>query len=83
MVDIIFEQPNIPYYWLLENFAMVYDRPKKEDLVRYYGDYLKDEFWNQAAFRKILLKSMLKTLLVLKLKPFRIQFADHERTTNC
>jgi uncharacterized protein YktB (UPF0637 family) len=22
-----------------------------------------------------------KTLLVLKLKPFRIQFADHERTT--
>jgi hypothetical protein len=43
MVDIIFST-NIPYLItskILQWF--IYDRPK-EDLVRYYGDYLKDEF---------------------------------------
>ncbi len=41
MVDVIFEQPNIPYLItrkLLKWF--IYDNPK-EELVRYYGDYFK------------------------------------------
>jgi hypothetical protein len=47
------------------------------------GTILKDELEIKPLLEKILPKSLLKTLLVLKLKPFRIQFADHERTTNC
>lgn len=41
MIDIIFEQPNIPY--LITRKIMkwfIYDNPK-EELVRYYGDYFK------------------------------------------
>lgn len=41
MIDIIFEQPNIPYLItrkILEWF--IYDTPK-EELVHYYGDYFK------------------------------------------
>ena len=41
MIDIIFEQPNIQYHItrkILQWF--IYDNPK-EDLVKYYGDYLK------------------------------------------
>lgn len=43
MIDIIFEQPNIPYHItrkILQWF--IYDNPK-EDLVKYYGDYLKQQ----------------------------------------
>jgi uncharacterized protein (DUF1800 family) len=41
MVDIIFEQPNIPYLITRKILKwFIYDNPK-EDLVHYYGDYFK------------------------------------------
>ncbi len=43
MIDIIFEQPNITYHItrkILQWF--IYDNPK-EDLVKYYGDYFKQQ----------------------------------------
>lgn len=41
MIDIIFEQPNIPYLVTRKILKwFIYDNPK-EELVRYYGDYLK------------------------------------------
>jgi hypothetical protein len=44
-----------------------FDRPK-EDLVRYYGDYFKDEFWNQAAFRKNFTEEFAKNTAGSKIK---------------
>lgn len=41
MVDVIFEQPNIPYLITLKILKwFIYDNPK-EELVRYYGNYFK------------------------------------------
>jgi len=41
MIDIIFEQPNIPYLITRKILKwFIYDNPK-EELVRYYGDYFK------------------------------------------
>jgi uncharacterized protein (DUF1800 family) len=41
MVDIIFEQPNIPYFITRKILKwFIYDNPK-EELVRYFGDYFK------------------------------------------
>ncbi|MES2574669.1 MAG: DUF1800 domain-containing protein [Bacteroidota bacterium] len=41
MIDIIFEQPNIPYFLTQKILKwFIYDNPK-EELVRYYGDYFK------------------------------------------
>ena len=41
MIDIIFEQPNIPYLITRKILKwFIYDNPKDE-LVRYYGDYFK------------------------------------------
>ena len=41
MVDVIFEQPNIPYLITRKILKwFIYDNPK-EELVRYYGDYFK------------------------------------------
>ena len=41
MVDVIFEQPNIPYLITRKILKwFIYDTPK-EELVHYYGDYLK------------------------------------------
>ena len=41
MIDIIFEQPNIPYLITRKILKwFIYDTPK-EELVRYYGDYFK------------------------------------------
>ncbi len=41
MIDIIFEQPNIPYLITRKILNwFIYDNPK-EELVRYYGDYFK------------------------------------------
>lgn len=41
MIDIIFEQPNIPYLITRKILKwFIYDNPR-EELVRYYGDYLK------------------------------------------
>ncbi|PJJ10128.1 uncharacterized protein DUF1800 [Flavobacterium sp. 1] len=41
MIDIIFEQPNIPYLVTRKILKwFIYDNPK-EELVRYYGDYLR------------------------------------------
>jgi uncharacterized protein (DUF1800 family) len=41
MIDIIFEQPNIPYLVTRKILKwFIYDNPK-EELVKYYGDYFK------------------------------------------
>jgi uncharacterized protein (DUF1800 family) len=41
MIDIIFEQPNIPYLITRKILKwFIYDNPK-EELVKYYGDYFK------------------------------------------
>ncbi|HEY6142297.1 MAG TPA: DUF1800 domain-containing protein, partial [Flavobacterium sp.] len=41
MIDVIFEQPNIPYLITRKILKwFIYDNPK-EELVRYYGDYFK------------------------------------------
>jgi uncharacterized protein (DUF1800 family) len=43
MIDLIFEQPNIPYFLTRKILKwFVYDSPK-EDLVKYYGDYFKKQ----------------------------------------
>nr|WP_315200476.1 DUF1800 domain-containing protein [uncultured Flavobacterium sp.] len=78
MIDIIFEQPNIPYLVTRKILKwFIYDNPK-EELVRYYGDYLKkknfeikplltkifmDEFAKKNAGSKI--KSPLEYILQL------------------
>ena len=41
MIDIIFEQPNIPYFITRKILKwFIYDNPK-EELVKYYGDYFR------------------------------------------
>lgn len=41
MVDVICEQPNIPYLIIRKLLKwFIYDNPK-EELVHYYGDYIK------------------------------------------
>ncbi len=43
MIDIIFEQPNIPYHLTRKILKwFIYDNPN-EDLVKYYGDYFKKQ----------------------------------------
>jgi uncharacterized protein (DUF1800 family) len=43
MIDIIFEQPNIPYLITRKILKwFIYDNPN-EDLVKYYGDYFKQQ----------------------------------------
>ncbi|MFV8362048.1 DUF1800 domain-containing protein [Flavobacterium sp. ZT3P35] len=69
MVDIIFDQPNIPYLItrkILQWF--IYDRPT-EDLVRYYGDYFKKmNFEIKPLLEKIFTEEFAKNTAGSKIK---------------
>ncbi|WP_281636777.1 DUF1800 domain-containing protein [Flavobacterium marginilacus] len=69
MIDIIFEQPNIPY--LITRKIMqwfIYDNPK-EELVHYYGDYLrKKDFEIKPLLTKIFIEEFAKNNAGSKIK---------------
>jgi len=69
LIDIIFEQPNIPYFItkkLLQWF--IYDTPE-ESLVQYYGDYFKkNNFEIQPLLTKIFTEEFTKNNLGSKIK---------------
>ncbi len=69
MVDIIFEQPNIPYLITRKILKwFVYDNPK-EELVRYYGDYFKKKnFEIQPLLTKIFTEEFTKDNAGSKIK---------------
>lgn len=69
MVDIIFEQPNIPYLITREILQwFIYDSPK-EDLVRYYGDYFqKMNFEIKPLLEKIFTEEFAKNTAGSKIK---------------
>ena len=67
LIDIIFEQPNIPFLITRKILKwLIYDNPS-EELVTYYGNYFKKvNFEIQPLLTKILLKNILKKMLVPK-----------------
>lgn len=69
MVDIIFEQPNIPYLITRKILKwFIYDNPK-EELVRYYGDYFKKmNFEIQPLLTKIFTEEFAKNNAGSKIK---------------
>ncbi|HWS59978.1 MAG TPA: DUF1800 domain-containing protein [Flavobacterium sp.] len=69
MIDIIFEQPNIPYLITRKILKwFIYDNPK-EDLVRYYGDYFKKmNFEIQPLLTKIFTEEFTKNNSGSKIK---------------
>jgi uncharacterized protein (DUF1800 family) len=69
MVDIIFEQPNIPYLLTRKILKwFIYDNPK-EELVRYYGDYFKKmNFEIQPLLTKIFTQEYAKNNAGSKIK---------------
>ncbi|WP_281337216.1 DUF1800 domain-containing protein [Flavobacterium eburneipallidum] len=69
MIDIIFEQPNIPYLITRKILKwFIYDNPK-EELVKYYGDYLrKKNFEIQPLLTKIFTEAFAKNTAGTKIK---------------
>lgn len=69
MIDIIFEQPNIPYLITQKILKwFIYDNPK-EELVRYYGDYFKKmDFEIQPLLTKIFTEEFTKNNAGSKIK---------------
>ncbi|WP_310558382.1 DUF1800 domain-containing protein [Flavobacterium sp.] len=69
MVDIIFEQPNIPYLVTRKILNwFIYDNPK-EELVKYYGDYFKKmNFEIQPLLTKIFTEEFTKNNAGSKIK---------------
>jgi uncharacterized protein (DUF1800 family) len=69
MVDIIFEQTNIPYMITRKILKwFIYDNPK-EELVRYYGDYFKKkDFEIQPLLTKIFTEEYVKNTAGSKIK---------------
>jgi len=69
MIDIIFEQPNIPYLITRKILKwFIYDNPK-EELVRYYGDYFKQmNFEIQPLLTKIFTEEFAKKNAGSKIK---------------
>jgi len=69
MIDIIFEQPNIPYLITRKILKwFIYDNPK-EELVRYYGDYFKKmNFEIQPLLTKIFTEEFAKNNAGSKIK---------------
>jgi uncharacterized protein (DUF1800 family) len=69
MIDIIFEQPNIPYLITRKILKwFIYDSPK-EELVRYYGDYFKKmDFEIQPLLTKIFTEEFAKNNAGSKIK---------------
>ncbi|MQP24808.1 DUF1800 family protein [Flavobacterium sp. LMO8] len=69
LVDIIFEQPNIPYLITRKILKwFIYDNPK-EELVKYYGDYLRTvDFEIEALLLKIFTEEYEKNTAGSKIK---------------
>lgn len=69
MIDIVFEQPNIPYLITRKILKwFIYDNPQ-EDLVRYYGDYFKKmNFEIQPLLTKIFTEEFTKNNAGSKIK---------------
>jgi uncharacterized protein (DUF1800 family) len=69
MIDIIFEQPNIPYLITRKILKwFVYDNPKDE-LVQYYGDYFKKmNFEIQPLLTKVFTEEFTKNNVGSKIK---------------
>ncbi|NRS89443.1 uncharacterized protein (DUF1800 family) [Flavobacterium sp. 7E] len=86
LVDIIFEQKNIPYRMtrkILEWF--IYDDPK-EELVRYYGDYFREvDFEFQPLLLKIFTEEFDKNTAGSKIKnpiEYSLQLLDELQVKN-
>jgi uncharacterized protein (DUF1800 family) len=69
MIDIIFDQPNIPYLITRKILKwFIYDNPK-EELVHYYGDYFKKmNFEIQPLLTKIFIEEFAKNNAGSKIK---------------
>ncbi len=86
MIDIIFEQPNIPYLITRKILKwFIYDNPK-EELVRYYGDYFKKmDFEIQPLLTKIFTEEFAKKNAGSKIKnplEFSLQLMDELNVAN-
>lgn len=86
MVDIIFEQPNIPYLITRKILKwFIYDNPK-EELVRYYGDFFKKmDFEIKPLLTKIFTEEFNKNNLGSKIKnplEYSLQLMDELNISN-
>jgi len=86
MVDVIFEQPNIPYLITRKILKwFIYDNPK-EELVRYYGDYFKKmNFEIQPLLTKIFTEEFAKNNAGSKIKnplEYSLQLMDELNVAN-
>lgn len=86
MIDIIFEQPNIPYLITRKILKwFIYDTPK-EELVRYYGDYFKKmNFEIQPLLTKIFTEEFAKNNAGSKIKSpleYSLQLMDELNVAN-
>ena len=86
MVDIIFEQPNIPYLITRKILKwFIYDTPK-EELVHYYGDYFKKmNFEIQPLLTKIFTEEFTKNNAGSKIKnplEYSLQVMDELNVVN-
>ena len=86
MIDIIFEQPNIPYLITRKILKwFIYDNPK-EELVRYYGDYFrKMNFEIQPLLTKIFTEEFTKNNSGSKIKnplEYSLQLMDELNIIN-
>lgn len=86
MIDIIFEQPNIPYLITRKVLKwFIYDNPK-EELVRHYGDYFKKmNFEIKPLLTKIFTEEFTKNNAGSKIKnplEYSLQLMDELNVTN-
>ena len=86
MIDIIFEQPNIPYLITRKILKwFIYDNPK-EELVHYYGDYFKKmNFEIKPLLTKIFTEEFSKNNAGSKIKnplEYSLQLMDELNVTN-
>ncbi|MBC7845501.1 MAG: DUF1800 domain-containing protein [Flavobacterium sp.] len=86
MIDIIFEQPNIPYLITRKILKwFIYDNPK-EELVRYYGDYFKKvDFEIKPLLTKIFTEEFTKNNAGFKIKnplEYSLQLMDELNVAN-
>ena len=86
MVDVIFEQPNIPYLITRKILKwFIYDNPK-EELVRYYGDYFKKmDFEIKPLLTKIFTEEFTKNNAGSKIKnplEYSLQLMDELNVAN-
>ena len=86
MIDIIFEQPNIPYLITRKILKwFIYDNPK-EELVHYYGDYFKKmNFEIKPLLTKIFMEESTKNNAGSKIKnslEYSLQLMDELNIAN-